>query len=66
MNGWSRAQVEAEVEGGRAAIARECGIPLADIRGFRQPFLQSSPVVREVRRRQGVRWRCEWCCLVAR
>lgn len=40
--------MEAEVVGGRASIAQECGIPLRDIAGFRQPFLQSAPVVREV------------------
>lgn len=48
MNGWSREQVAAEVLGGRSALASQCGIPSADIVGWRQPYLQAAPVVRQV------------------
>ncbi len=48
MNGWSREQVAAEVVGGRSALASSCGIPSADIVGWRQPYLQASPTVRQV------------------
>jgi peptidoglycan/xylan/chitin deacetylase (PgdA/CDA1 family) len=48
MNDWAAEEVAAEVEGGRASIASTCGVPEADIVGFRQPFLQSSPTVRQV------------------
>ena len=49
MNGWVREEVDDEVAGGRASLATKCGIPVSDIQGFRQPFLQASPTVREVR-----------------
>lgn len=49
MNGWIREDVDDEVAGGRASLATKCGIPESDIQGFRQPFLQASPTVREVR-----------------
>ncbi|PRW33708.1 polysaccharide deacetylase [Chlorella sorokiniana] len=48
MNGWIREEVDDEVAGGRASLATKCGIPVADIQGFRQPFLQASATVREV------------------
>lgn len=49
MNGWIREDVDDEVAGGRASLATKCGIPVSDIQGFRQPYLQASPTVREVR-----------------
>ncbi|KAL4425399.1 hypothetical protein ABPG75_009415 [Micractinium tetrahymenae] len=49
MNGWSKEQVAAEVLGGRAALASTCGIPEAGIVGWRQPYLQASPTVRQAR-----------------
>ncbi len=48
MNGWVREEIDDEVAGGRASLATKCGIPVSDIQGFRQPFLQASPAVREV------------------
>lgn len=48
MNDWGEAEVAAEVVGGRAALASKCGIPAADIVGWRQPYLQASPTVRQV------------------
>ncbi|KAL4446727.1 hypothetical protein ABPG77_007971 [Micractinium sp. CCAP 211/92] len=53
MNGWSREQVAAEVVGGRSALASKCGIPGADIVGWRQPYLQASPTVRQVVKEAG-------------
>lgn len=47
MNDWGEAEVAAEVVGGRAALASKCGIPAADIVGWRQPYLQASPTVRQ-------------------
>ena len=49
---YSQAMVENEVLGSRAKIAA-CGIPAADIVGFRQPFLEAQPTVRQVRRTGG-------------
>jgi hypothetical protein len=49
MNDFSRQEVDAEVVGGRAALAATCGIPEADIVGFRTPYLQSRPRLRSVR-----------------
>ncbi|EFN54021.1 hypothetical protein CHLNCDRAFT_136061 [Chlorella variabilis] len=48
MNEYSREQVVAEVAGGRAMLAATCGIPDGDIVGFRAPFLQSRPTLRQV------------------
>lgn len=48
MNGWIREDVDDEVAGGRASLATKCDIPVSDIQGFRQPYLQASPTVREV------------------
>lgn len=47
MRNFTRGEMEAEVVGARAQLASSCGIPEADIVGFRQPYLQSSPVTRE-------------------
>ncbi|KAI7844071.1 hypothetical protein COHA_002215 [Chlorella ohadii] len=44
---YTQAIVENEVLGSRAKIAA-CGIPAADIVGFRQPFLEAQPTVRQV------------------
>ena len=43
------AEVKSEIVGGRAAISDKCGIPLEDIRGYRSPYLTTTPVQREVR-----------------
>ena len=48
MNGLPRAQVVQEVVGARQRLSSACGIPAADIAGFRQPYLQASPAVRQV------------------
>lgn len=51
---YNRSMVEKEILGSRTKLAA-CGIPEADIVGFRQPFLKSNPTVRQVRtgRHQG-------------
>lgn len=46
---FTQAMVENQVLGARTKITA-CGIPQADIVGFRQPFLESNPTVRQVRR----------------
>jgi hypothetical protein len=48
MNDWPSADIEAEVGGGRRALAGGCSIPAADVVGFRAPFLQSRPPLRQV------------------
>ena len=45
---FSPAQVANELLGARTKIAA-CGIPAADVVGFRQPYLESNPTVRQAR-----------------
>lgn len=49
MNDFTKEQVVAEVVSARSQLAQGCSIPESSIVGFRQPYLQSSPTVREVR-----------------
>ncbi|PRW05840.1 hypothetical protein C2E21_9462 [Chlorella sorokiniana] len=49
---FTRSMVEDQVLGARTKIAA-CGIPLTDIVGFRQPFLESNPTVRQVVKSNG-------------
>lgn len=46
---FTQAMVEDQILGARTKIAA-CGIPQSDIVGFRQPFLESNPTVRQVSR----------------
>lgn len=48
LGGATKEVVRAAVQGARSAIASSCSIPITDIVGFRQPFLESGPTVREV------------------
>ena len=61
------AEVKTEIVGGRAAISQKCDIPIEDIRGYRSPYLTTTPVQREVRGRPcmlqpplacAARWSC--------
>lgn len=45
---FTQSMVEDQVLGARTKIAA-CGIPQSDIVGFRQPFLETNPLVRQVR-----------------
>lgn len=44
-------KVEYEITGMRSWIAAECGVPEADVRGFRCPYLTTAPATRQVRGR---------------
>ncbi|KAL4431388.1 hypothetical protein ABPG75_006644 [Micractinium tetrahymenae] len=46
--GFPRNDTVAEILGARSFLSQECGIPEADIRGFRNPYLKTNPVVRQV------------------
>ncbi|KAL4427129.1 hypothetical protein ABPG77_001133 [Micractinium sp. CCAP 211/92] len=47
LNGQSKSTVETEVMSCYNDLGN-CGVPKADIRGFRQPYLSSNPTVRQV------------------
>ncbi|KAI7841427.1 hypothetical protein COHA_004822 [Chlorella ohadii] len=49
---FTQAMVEDQILGARTKIAA-CGIPQSDIVGFRQPFLESNPTVRQVLKSNG-------------
>jgi hypothetical protein len=49
---FTQSMVEDQVLGARTKIAA-CGIPQSDIVGFRQPFLETNPLVRQVLKDNG-------------
>ncbi|EFN52371.1 hypothetical protein CHLNCDRAFT_138801 [Chlorella variabilis] len=47
-NSLDRDETEEEIMGVRRWASEECGIPEEEVRGFRNPYLQTNPTVREV------------------
>ncbi|PSC74519.1 Myb-related B isoform A [Micractinium conductrix] len=43
----------AEIMGAKRFLSEECGIPAADIRGFRNPYLKTNPLVRRALHEHG-------------
>ena len=61
--GFSLNDTAAEILGAKRFLSEECGIPEADIRGFRSPYLRTNPLVRQVLHEHGFlydRWAVGW------
>lgn len=47
-NDLPKADIQNEILGGRDYLINECGIPAADVTGFRSPYLTTNPTLRQV------------------